>query len=264
MKRLVIFLALLLAGTGISKADMVTVKLDDEIYCPSPPSVDTKMILDGRFVNIQGGEVAPRSCVGDICWSWNVCRGKCKIYIYGSTLPVEIRNSKRLTESVASIIRNSSAIRKSAGFVVQEIQKSISAVSESAGEKSKSKSETKEKSVSVSFNSQFHRFLTIALSSSSVTNDTNIHVVCAAGAVDLFMRMYFEDRVDDLLKAYFIFKSVKPGDLRESKKSDFISRAYRIYRREYEKTGDKEGAWARAVLYAILESSGLDERKGEK
>lgn len=219
--------------------------------------------IDERFYNSTGSNIAPTSCKGgSACWSWKIIQpyeSLWDIQIFSSELPLKINNLSKLSESIASTIKETQSLRKSSNSLVSAAQEFVNS-SFGAGkekavtkERSMTQSESRERATELNITPQFHTFLSKAVMGPFVAT----YPFCVASAVDLFYKAYYSDRSDDLVQAFVIYKNVKPEDIDFSNQSIFLNRAKFLHSLLKQVTDDndkprQDAAWAQAVLFAKL------------
>lgn len=218
-------------------------------------------VLDERFYNSVGSNIAPTSCKGgSVCWSWKILQpyeSLWDIQIYSSELPLKITNLKKLSESIVTTIKENQTLRKSSNSLVSAAQEFLNS-SFGAGkergiskERSMTQSESRERSTELNVTPQFHAFLSQALMGPFRAS----YPFCIASAVDFFFKAYYSDRTDDLIHAFIIFKTVRPWDIDFSSSNDMLNRAKFLYSLIENLSNDKhaaQSAWAQAVLFSEL------------
>ncbi|MDI1471537.1 hypothetical protein QI155_03235 [Thermodesulfovibrio sp. 1176] len=214
--------------------------------------------LDERFVNRVGSNYAPTSCKGESCWSWTIAQNIYDWQVLTSNIPLSIKNTKKLSESISQTIKESQNIRKSASSLVSAAQEFINSSFSSSKDKSISKertmsqSETHEQAIETNMNADFHNFIAKGLQG---TIPASRYPFCISSAVDLVYRAYFSNRLDDLVQAYVIYKTIKPSDLDFSNTNNVLNRAkliYSIAKSPSENKNARSFEWAHAVLFAKL------------
>lgn len=214
--------------------------------------------LDELFVNRVGSNYAPTSCKGETCWSWTIASNIYDWRVLTSNIPISIKNSKKLAESISQTIKESQNLRKSASSLVSAAQEFInSSFSTSkdkniSRERSMSQTESREQAVETNMSADFHDFIAKGLQG---TLPAPLYAFCISSAVDLVYRAYFSDRLDDLVQAYILYRTVKPDDLDFSSQNTVLNRAkliYSIAKSPSSNLNARQYEWAHAVLFAKL------------
>ncbi|MGB9878351.1 MAG: hypothetical protein ACPLGZ_00040 [Candidatus Pelagibacter ubique] len=218
--------------------------------------------LDERFFN-KVGAFTPTSCKGEVCWSWLASGGIKGIYdwtIYSSGLPVTISDASKVSKSISQTIKQTATIRKSADAVAKaaaEMVHSSFTTGKELGisqEKAMSETKTREQETRQNITPLFHAFLARAIQGPLVA----IYPFCISSAVSLFWHAYEAGKTDDLVKAFVIYRTVKPEDIDFDNTSTLLNRAkflYSIYFPSIRKDYDsklRDFAWASSVLFATL------------
>ena len=219
--------------------------------------------LNEKFVNKIGSEVAPQSCKGDVCWSWQTPHAGANDFdwqVYSSTLPLKIRNIERISKNISQAIRQTTSLRKTASSLTAATQEflhaNFSTTKEKATlrERSITQQKAQEQSIETDVTALFHKYLGMALQGPFEA----IYPFCLASAVDLFFKAYEEGRVEDLVEAFVIYKTIKPIDIELSNSKTMLNRAKFLYTilsstfRENTKRQQEKFAWAQATLFAKL------------
>lgn len=252
----------ILAFAGVKELKTIELILPNFVntHCHQWNPVDAVINLDETFVNRHGSELAPTSCKGQVCWSWKVLRNEplWQHQIFDSSLPLQIKNTEKLTKTVAQTIKETTSTRKSAGSLISAAQEFINsnfgtgkdkAISK---EKSMTESKTQEQAVEQNITPLFHQFL-----SKGIQGPFNaIYPFCISSAVDLFFKAYETDRVNDLVQAFVIYRSIKPEDVDFSEQNTLLNRAKFLFSLFGTDTlidrSKKDAAWSQAVLFAKL------------
>lgn len=240
MKILGLMLALIiLGGIKLSFAEVQLIKvltllenIDPKCfqYTPQKPV----MILDERFVNVQGSQHAPTSCKGgNVCWSWKVKNiWDWDITIYSSDLPLKISNINKVSESISQSIKEAKTLRKNKNDAIQISKEFINTYfgAQKEGtitkERALTQSESRERTMDANLVLQFHTFLTKGLIGPFIPYS---YVFCISSAVDLFFKAFYSDRVNTLVEAFILYKTFKPEDLDFTNSTDTLNRAKLIY-----------------------------------
>ena len=216
--------------------------------------------LNERFVNREGSEVAPQSCKGQVCWSWQTSKAGAGLFtwqLYDSTLPVKISNIKRISKSISRTIKETESLRKSSSNLVdtaQEFLESSFTLVRERGitrERTRTEQRSEEQAIETSITPMFHKYLGMAIQGPYEAT----YPFCLSSAVDLFFKAYDTDRVNDLVESFVIFKTVKPEDIGFSQQKTMLNRAKFLFSVYGDLTGKenlKRYAWAQATLFARL------------
>jgi len=213
--------------------------------------------LDEGFVNEIGSELAPTSCKGKVCWSWKILKDGDSIFawqIFDSTLPLKISNVEKISKSISQIIKQTKSLRENNSNLINASRKflkssfSTSEEKRTTKERSLTESKSQEQASELNITPMFHKYLGMALQGSYVT----AYYFCISSAADLFLKAYENDRVNDLVEAFAIFKTIKPEDIEFSKSKTMLNRAKFLFSISGEYATEKKFAWAQATLFAKL------------
>ena len=217
--------------------------------------------LHESFVNEIGSDLAPTSCKGKVCWSWRLLKEGESIFawqIFDSTLPLKISNIEKISKSISQAVKQTESLRTSSSNLIdaaQEFLKSSFTSGKERGttkERSITESKTQEQAIETNVTPMFHRYLGMALQGPYPAE----YMFCISSAVDLFFIAYENDKVNDLVESFVIFKTVKPEDIEFSNAKTMLNRAKFLYSlfTNIETENEKKFTWAQATLFAkILE-----------
>lgn len=212
------------------------------------------LTLDESYVNKEGSNYAPVSCKGGVCWSWKVLNKKSDTLpwedtIFSSNLPITIENTERMVKTISRTIKQEHGLRKSASSI-------INAAAEFIQNTFETNQKTQEQSIEQNVTPLFHMFLAKAVEGPFPA----AYPFCISSAVDLFFKAYKTNRVDDLVRAWIIYETIKPQDIDLSNQTTLLNRAKFLYsllmkagmpNKQLERAIN-DGAWAQAVLFATL------------
>jgi len=218
--------------------------------------------LDESFINEIGSEVAPKSCKGQVCWSWQASSKRNFIMfswqIYDSTLPLRISNIEKLSKTISQTIKQTESLRKSSSSLVDAAQEYIKSSFSTGKEKGITKERTiteqksREQSIETNITPAFHKYLGMAIQGPFVAT----YPFCISSATDLFFKAYDNDKVNDLVEAFVVYKTVNPEDIAFSGSKTMMNRAkflYSIFRPTSSDFSDgKKFMWAQATLFSKL------------
>ena len=209
------------------------------------------------YVNMVGSRVAPKSCKGQVYWSWQTPFAGADFFtwqLYDSTLPLSIRNIEKISKSISQTIKQTESLRKSSSSLVDAVQEFIKSSFSSSKERATTKertmteSKTQEQAVETNITPAFHKFMGMALQGPFITH----YNFCLSSAVDLFFKAYDSDRVNDLVEAFVVYKTIKPEDLEFSSSKTMLNRAKLLYSIHDANDERAKHVWAQATLFAKL------------
>lgn len=241
------------------------------------------IILDTDFVTVEGSAYSPKSCKGNLCWTWKVERNPLRqdqMTVFTSDLQFRISEAKRFSKSVVDSVKNSNTKAVNSGrtetysflndkAISDAVTNSVSRAT--TKERARSTFESSEFSYEWNLNAIFHSFLAKAI---APVDGAWKYPFCISGAVDLYFQFLQRGEVEKLVKAFIMYKSFSPEKVEKLKvpgaeKTEF-DRAVRLYRTFLEKVSldsadevgmiiTKDRLWAKACLFSYILS--LEERK---
>jgi hypothetical protein len=216
--------------------------------------------LNESFINEIGSEVAPKSCKGQVCWSWQTWKAGADFFtwqLYDSTLPLKISNIEKISKSISQTIKQTESLRKSSSNLIDATQEFLKSSFSTGKEKGITRERTitgqksQEQASELNITPMFHKYLAMALQGPYPA----AYPLCISSAVDLFYKAYDSDRVNDLVEVFVIYKTVKPEDIEFSQQKTMLNRAkflFSLYGDLIKGENEKKYAWAQATLFAKL------------
>jgi len=218
--------------------------------------------LNESFINEIGSEVAPKSCKGQVCWSWQTWKAGADFFtwqLYDSTLPLRISSIEKISKSISQTIKQTESLRTSSSNLIDAAQEFLKSSFTSGKERGTTKEraiteqKSQEQAIETNVTPMFHKFLGMAIQGPYPA----AYPLCLSSAVDIFFKAYDSDRVNDLVEAFTIFKTIKPEDIEFSQQKTMLNRAkflFSLYGDLIKGENEKKFAWAQATLFAkILE-----------
>jgi len=216
--------------------------------------------LNESFINEIGSAVAPKSCKGQVCWSWQTWKAGADFFtwqLYDSTLPLKISNIEKISKSISQTIKQTETLRKSSSNLIDATQEFLKSSFSTGKEKGITRERTitgqksQEQASELNITPMFHKYLAMALQGPYPV----AYPLCISSAVDLFFKAYDSDRVNDLVEVFVIYKTVKPEDIEFSQQKTMLNRAkflFSLYGDLIRGENEKKYAWAQATLFAKL------------
>lgn len=234
--------------------------VDSRCFSTFTKSEYNVLSLDERYVNKIGSDLSPTSCKGEICWSWKVLKSNEDWFnqqIFSSNLPVRIADSRRISESISQTVKKHETLRKNASNLTSAAQEFVNANFHVAKgqsiqrEKSMTQSESKELSVETSVTAHFHAFISKGLQGPLA--NFSVYPFCYSASADLILKAHERDKLDTLIHAFTIYRTIKPEDIAFSNSNNMLNIAKLLYTLlNAKKERAKDYAWAQSVLFAEL------------
>lgn len=181
------------------------------------------------------------------------------IKVYSSSLTLRVKDEQGLSRSISTSISESQTSSESISYSTSLAKSLINRDSSTSEGSSISQSQKKSFGVDEDSTARIHAFLAKAL----IGSFANVKVdMCIASAADLSYMTYNTERSDSIIRAYVLYKSVKPEKVEFTNKSSLLNYAKLFYtilevatnfREESNKSiakSKKDAAWAQAILFA--------------
>jgi len=252
MKKLILAFLLLIPLARANALALNDLKLSNFVTACNIPAKQPVLKLSSAFINSQGSTVAPTSCVGQVCYSWQTLQAGATAFnytLYSSSLPIQINDSQKLSKNLQLTIQQSNSIKKDSANAVNAalefLSTSFSTSKQLNNSQSSSISQQKslEQNISTNTSALFHKYLATALQGDRQTK----YPYCLASAVNLFYNFYNNYESDKLVESYVIFRTIKPDELDFTNKHDTLNYAKFFYILQ-----PSQNAWAQATLFAEL------------
>jgi hypothetical protein len=253
MKKLLVLLLLLIPLARANALALADLKLSNFVTACSIPAKQPILKLSSAFVNTQGSTVAPTSCVGQVCYSWQTPQAGATAFnytLYSSSLPIQINDSQKLSKNLQLTIQQSDSIKKDSANAVNAALEFLSTSFNTSKQLNNSQSssisqqKSLEQNISTNTSALFHKYLATALQGDRQAK----YPYCLSSAVNLFYNFYNNYESDKLVESYVIFRTIKPDELDFTNKHDTLNYAKFFYILQ----PTSQNAWAQATLFAEL------------
>ena len=253
------FLALaLVMMAATSEAHYLLQYVETNCHEIHPPN--SVIILDERFVTVKGSDYSPESCKGGICWTWKARSDPFEWVIFSSNLPIRLFNTERVSQNLTIAVRQTESLRKSSSSTLNTMQSFLHSAFSGGTERgigrerSMTLGRTQDQALETEVTPLFHTFLAKGIQG-PITAD---YPFCISSAADLVLKARNFDRLDSLVGAFVIYRTIRPEDIELSPESSVITRAkylflhYPLYPLIVYDPVLRDFMWAQSVLFATL------------